>query len=108
MGPQAPTAFSNGPTILECQADLVVDTISRLEREGANSIEPISSAAAEWTRLTEATIEGSLMGGTDSWWNAGNIPGKKKQAMVYNAGIANYESTCREKLAQWEGFEICK
>ncbi|KAH6995344.1 hypothetical protein EDB80DRAFT_586253 [Ilyonectria destructans] len=106
--PQAPTAFSNGPTILEFQADLVTETMARMEREGIYSIEATSQAEDEWEKATNATVQGTLMNGTNSWWNGGNIPGKKIQTLVFNAGIARYEEICRDKLSAWEGFDVDK
>lgn len=32
---------------------------------------------------------------TGSWWNGGNIPGKKAQCLTYTDGIAEYERVCR-------------
>lgn len=43
---------------------------------------------------------------TNSWWNTSNIPGKKAENHNYILGINNYEKTCREKMAGWQGFEV--
>ncbi|RTE81792.1 hypothetical protein BHE90_003693 [Fusarium euwallaceae] len=107
-GPQAPTAFSNGPTILECQADLVAETMARMEKEGICSIEATLQAEDDWGKATDATVQGTLMNETNSWWNGGNIPGKKIQTLVFNVGISRYEEICRGKLATWEGFDVSK
>jgi hypothetical protein len=45
---------------------------------------------------------------TNSWWNGGNIYGKKTQMLTFPAGIDVYEKICREKLDKWEGFRIVK
>lgn len=42
--PQAHTALSNGPTILECQVDFIVATIEKLERDGVRSAEASKQA----------------------------------------------------------------
>ncbi|RSL85564.1 hypothetical protein CEP52_016112 [Fusarium oligoseptatum] len=107
-GPQAPTAFSNGPTILECQADLVAETMARMEKEGICSIEATLQAEDDWGKATDATVQGTVMNETNSWWNGGNIPGKKIQTLVFNEGISRYEEICRGKLATWEGFDVSK
>lgn len=102
----APNALSNGPTIIECQADLVVDTISRLEARGASSVEPTQLAQENWKTLINAMNEKTLFPLTSSWWTGGNIPGKKAETLTFVAGIDLYEEMCKEKLEKWEGLEV--
>ncbi|EUC27099.1 hypothetical protein COCCADRAFT_10211 [Bipolaris zeicola 26-R-13] len=104
--PQAPTAFSNGPTIIESQCDFIFDIIKKLEKENAKSIEPTTLAEDEWKALITDMTAGSLLKGTDSWWNGGNIPGKKIEVLTYGGGISEYEKTCYTKLDGWKGFVI--
>jgi len=106
--PQSPTALSNGITIIECQCDVIIDMISRLEAVGAKSIEPKSSAQDQWSATIDAMNELTLYPFTSSWWDGGNIPGKKKQNMNYIGGIERYEKTCREMIEGWEGFDVVK
>ena len=106
--PQAPTALSNGPTILECQVDFVVSVIAKLEKEHAKSIEPTESAEEEWREMIQATNKHTLFPLTSSWWTGGNIPGKKAESLTYILGIENYETQCRETLDGWKGFEVVK
>ncbi|KAK4497295.1 hypothetical protein PRZ48_011745 [Zasmidium cellare] len=83
--PQAPTALSNGPTIIEAQVEMAVDAIKKLEAEGAKSIEPTPEAEEEWKNTCDSMIPFTLFAHTDSWWNASNIPGKKAQNLTYIA-----------------------
>lgn len=106
-GPQAPTAFSNGPTILECQVNFIAEIISRAELEGARTIEADKSAQDEWTKMIEKMCESLLVRYTNSWWNGGNIYGKKTQMLTFPEGIESYERICREKLENWDGFITC-
>jgi cation diffusion facilitator CzcD-associated flavoprotein CzcO len=99
--PQAPTALSNGPTILECQVDFVVATIAKLESEHAKSIEPTRSAEEEWRAMIHATNQHTLFPLTSSWWTGGNIPGKKAESLTYVLGIESYEKQCDETLEGW-------
>ncbi len=102
----APTALSNGPTILECQTDFVVETIAKLEKEHAKSIEPTRAAEEEWKKLIALHNENTLFPLTSSWWTGGNIPGKKAESLTYTAGIEQYEKQCRETLPEWKGFTV--
>ena len=102
----APTALSNGPTILECQIDFVVDAIAKLELEGARTIEPLRQSEVEWKEMITQTNNMTLFPFTSSWWTGGNIPGKKAEPMTYIAGIDNYEKQCRATMDGWKGFEV--
>jgi hypothetical protein len=50
--------------------------------------------------------ENLLVRFTNSWWNGGNIYGKKTQMLTFPAGIDLYEKMCRQKLENWDGFVI--
>ncbi|KAF1931615.1 FAD/NAD(P)-binding domain-containing protein [Didymella exigua CBS 183.55] len=103
--PQALTALSNGPTIIERQCDLVIQAITSLHKEGKASIEPTQQAESEWKSKMNTMVEGRLFPYTNSWWNTSNIPGKRVENQTYILGIAAYEE-CREKLERWQGFEV--
>lgn len=47
-GPQAPTAFSNGPACIEVQADWMVDLLVNMRREGLQRFDANQDAEAEW------------------------------------------------------------
>ncbi|KAH7080803.1 hypothetical protein FB567DRAFT_113269 [Paraphoma chrysanthemicola] len=104
--PQAPTALSNGPTIIECQCDFATDTIKSMRAEGTKVIEPKPEAEEEWKTGMNAMVEHTLYPYTDSWWNTSNIPGKKAENQSYILGINNYEATCRDKMTGWKGFDV--
>jgi hypothetical protein len=91
---------------LECQVDFVVDTIAKLERENAKSIEPLHSAEVEWKNMITMMNDRTLFPFTSSWWTGGNIPGKKAEPMTYIGGIDNYEKQCRATMDGWKGFEV--
>lgn len=104
--PQAPTALSNGTTIIECQVETIVDMIKKLESENVKVIEPKSEAEVEWKAKLNAMTQHTLFPFTDSWWNGSNIPGKKAENQSYIAGINAYEADCRATMADWKGFNI--
>ncbi|EME78106.1 uncharacterized protein MYCFIDRAFT_191354 [Pseudocercospora fijiensis CIRAD86] len=104
--PQAPTALSNGPTIIESQVETIVDFIKKLEAEGAKSIEPRREAEIAWKNSLNEMTKHTLFPFTDSWWNGSNIPGKKAENMSYIAGIDLYEAQVRATMDGWKGFEV--
>jgi hypothetical protein len=83
-----------------------VDVIARAEAEGARTVEASEEAQAEWSGLIEKMCETLLVRFTNSWWNGGNIYGKKTQMLTFPAGIDLYEKMCRQKLEGWDGFLI--
>lgn len=50
----APTALSNGPTIIEAQTDFICDTIAALRAQGAKTIEAKPEAEDEWKAAMNA------------------------------------------------------
>ncbi|EXJ86201.1 hypothetical protein A1O1_06571 [Capronia coronata CBS 617.96] len=104
--PHAPTALSNGPTLIELQCDWVVSAIEKLEKEGATRIEAKSAAEDDWIAMIDTMNERTLFPLTDSWWNKATIPGQKAQVLTYPEGIETYEAQVREKLEEWQGFEV--
>ena len=104
--PQAPTALSNGPTILEAQTTFICDTIQALNAQGAKSIEATREAEEEWKKGMNEMSKKTLYPYTDSWWNGSNVPGKKAENMTYIGGIDNYEKQCRATMVGWKGFDV--
>ncbi|KAK7897470.1 hypothetical protein LTR67_005359 [Exophiala xenobiotica] len=105
-GPQAPTAFTNGPVFIESQVDIVVDLLKKLKKEGIKSIEPQRSAEEKWKQAIQDANDQTLLPLTDSWYMGANIPGKKREQLNYLGGIANYELECRKALETLEGFTV--
>ncbi|KAN0089643.1 cyclopentanone monooxygenase [Hyaloscypha variabilis] len=105
-GPQAPTAFTNGPVFIESQVDILVDLIKKLRSEGIKSIEGKRSAEEQWKQAIQDANDQTLMPLTDSWYMGANIPGKKREQLNYLGGIANYERECRTALETLEGFNV--
>ncbi|CAN8102796.1 unnamed protein product [Discula destructiva] len=112
--PFAPTALSNGTTIIEIQCDFACAAIRKVldsERKGSGgrgikSIEALASAEDEWAAYVEAQNAPTLFPLTQSWWTGANIPGKKSQLLTYLKGIGEYEKETRDRLERLEGFDV--
>lgn len=109
--PLAPTALSNGTSIIEVQCDFAVAAIKKIldsEKQGRRikSIEPVPEAEDEWEAYVDAQNAPTLMPLTESWWTGANIPGKKPQMLTYLKGLSVYEKEIQEKLENWEGFDV--
>ncbi|KAK6367359.1 hypothetical protein LTS17_010285 [Exophiala oligosperma] len=98
--PQAPSALSNGITMIEMQADWVTSAIEKLEREGVSSFEPTKTAEDDWDAVIEDLNGPTLFPFTDSWWNKANLPGKK--------GFSLEKKPVKRSIARrsrWRGYD---
>lgn len=106
-GPQSPTAFANGPTCAQIQADWITDVVLHCERNNLKSMQPSKHAEEQW-RIHVNLVQGmTLVGQTQgSWYTGGNIPGKHVEALNYLGGIPKYlESLGREADSDFRNFE---
>ncbi|CAK7238080.1 hypothetical protein SEUCBS140593_010309 [Sporothrix eucalyptigena] len=108
-GPQAPTAFTNGPVFLEVQVDIIVDFLKKMRSQKIKSIEAQRPAEEKWKQAIQDANAKTLLGQTDSWYMGANIPGKKREQLNYLGGIQQYEVECRASLDNnFAGFTIVK
>ena len=75
-GPQAPTAFANGPSCTQYQADWIVDFLVRARKENIDRIEATEEAEKEWTKRMHDAWNLTLFTKAKSWYQGNNIPGK--------------------------------
>lgn len=106
-GPQAPTAFVNGPSAVEPQVDWIVAVLEEMRASGRDRIEATSEAEQEWRKVVWAFSERSLRHHIPSGWNGGNIPGKRQEPLSLASGLAYYCDKLDEVRTQgMVGFDI--
>jgi hypothetical protein len=49
-GPQAPTAFSNGPSCTQFQAEWIEELMKRVQKDGVVRVEATEEAEADWCK----------------------------------------------------------
>ncbi|KAF2115761.1 hypothetical protein BDV96DRAFT_55684 [Lophiotrema nucula] len=104
-GAQGPTAFSNGPSCVECQGDWIVDAMKKLKDEDIKYIDATHEAEEAWRKNVTELSDKTLFPGTSSWYMGANIPGKPREQLNYAGGIPLYEKECREALNNgFQGF----
>ncbi|PVH88118.1 FAD/NAD(P)-binding domain-containing protein [Cadophora sp. DSE1049] len=106
--PQAPTALSNGPPIIEIQVDWIVDAISKMREGGVEAVTPRWEAARKWRQDIQDMNEQTLYPLANSWYMGANIPGKVREQLIYIGGVDLYERIAREALRTWVGFDVAK
>lgn len=67
-GPQAPTAFSNGPSCTQFQAEFVEELIKRAEADGITRIEATPASEDEWTKRMHEKWDCTLFPLAKSWY----------------------------------------
>ncbi|KAJ6043155.1 hypothetical protein N7460_004510 [Penicillium canescens] len=105
-GPQAPTAFSNGPSCIELQGEFVEQLILDMTARGITRIENTVDAEAEWKSLTQRLWDRFVFSSTSaSYYSGANIPGKKQEPLNWFGGFPSYHqalTVCREN--DYQGY----
>jgi cation diffusion facilitator CzcD-associated flavoprotein CzcO len=109
QGPGSPSAATNFVAALEQHVEWISDCITYLRANGIRTIEALPAAQQEWidhaTSLVAATV--LVHPSCNSWYNGGNVPGKKRMYMGYTGGIPEYRRRCDEIAAGgYTGFKL--
>jgi cation diffusion facilitator CzcD-associated flavoprotein CzcO len=109
QGPGGPSPVTNFVPALEQHVEWISDCIEYLRANGIRTIEALATAQQEWidhaTSLVAATV--LVHPSCNSWYNGGNVPGKKRMYMGYTGGIPEYRRRCDEiAAAGYTGFKL--
>jgi cation diffusion facilitator CzcD-associated flavoprotein CzcO len=96
-GPQAPTAYVNGPSAVEPQADWIVKVLEMMREKGKQRIEATDEAEQAWKELVMHFSSLSLRHHVPSGWNGGNIPGKVQEPLSFAGGLPDYRRRIDEE-----------
>jgi len=102
-GPQSPSAFCNGPTCAELQGDFVLACIEHMRRHNLRRIEATPEAEEAWRDHVAELVGATLFPRAQSWYMGANIPGKKREMLVYPGGLPLYLQKCKESAAAGYG-----
>lgn len=89
-GPQAPTAFSNGPSCVQLQARWLDGVMADLVKNNITRFEAKRETEDEWTKRTHAEWDATLFPKAKSWYQGANIPGRKVEPLNWAGGIPAY------------------
>jgi cation diffusion facilitator CzcD-associated flavoprotein CzcO len=109
QGPGAPAAATNFVAALEQHVQWIADCLTYLRSGGHRTIEAKPSAQREWAELTTALVAPTVLmhPSCSSWYNGGNVPGKKRMYLGFTAGIPEYRRRCDEIAAGgYTGFTL--
>jgi cation diffusion facilitator CzcD-associated flavoprotein CzcO len=109
QGPGSPSAATNFVAALEQHVDWISDCITYLRANGIRTIEALPTAQQEWVDHATALVAATVLmhPSCNSWYNGGNVPGKKRMYMAYTGGIPEYRRRCDEIAASgYTGFKL--
>jgi cation diffusion facilitator CzcD-associated flavoprotein CzcO len=109
QGPGSPSAATNFVAALEQHVEWISDCIAYLRANGIRAIEALGSAQQEWIDHATALVAPTVLvhPSCNSWYNGGNVPGKKRMYMGYTGGIPEYRRRCDEIAAGgYTGFKL--
>ncbi|HME78939.1 MAG TPA: NAD(P)/FAD-dependent oxidoreductase [Mycobacterium sp.] len=109
QGPGSPSAATNFVAALEQHVDWISDCITYLRANGIRTIEALSTAQQEWIDHATSLVAPTVLvhPSCNSWYNGGNVPGKKRMYMGYTGGIPEYRRRCDEIAAGgYTGFKL--
>ena len=67
-GPHAPTAYGNGPSIVQPQGDWIVDVCIKMREEGKTKLDAKKEKEDEWKELVNTMHSATLRHNIDSWY----------------------------------------
>jgi len=109
QGPGSPSAATNFVAALEQHVEWIGNCIAYLRANGIRTIEALPSAQQEWVDHATALVAPTVLvhPTCKSWYNGGNVPGKKRMYMGYTGGIPEYRRRCDEIAAGgYTGFKL--
>jgi cation diffusion facilitator CzcD-associated flavoprotein CzcO len=109
QGPGSPSAATNFVAALEQHVEWIGDCLAYLRANDIRTIEALSTAQQEWIDHATALVAPTVLvhPSCNSWYNGGNVPGKKRMYMGYTGGIPEYRRRCDEIAAGgYTGFKL--
>jgi cation diffusion facilitator CzcD-associated flavoprotein CzcO len=109
QAPGSPAPASNFVAALEQHVEWIGDCITYLRAHGYQTIEALPEAQREWIEHITSLVAPTVLvhPSCNSWYNGGNVPGKKQMYMGYTGGIPEYRRRCDEVAdAGYAGFKL--
>jgi cation diffusion facilitator CzcD-associated flavoprotein CzcO len=109
QGPGGPSPATNFVPAMEQHVEWISDCIEYLRANGIRTIEVLPSAQQEWIDHATSMVAAIVLvhSSCNSWYNGGNVPGKKRMYMGYTGGIPEYRRRCGDiATAGYAGFKL--
>lgn len=106
-GPGSPSVLSNMIVSIEQHVDWICDTVTHLDANGFETIEPTPTAEAAWGTHVNDFANLTLFPQANSWYMGANVPGKPRVFLPYVGGVDGYRQICNEIVERdYLGFTL--
>jgi hypothetical protein len=107
LRPAKPVGVLQRADLRELQGDFVVACIEHMRRNNFRRIEAAQEAEEAWRDHVAELVGATLFPRAQSWYMGANIPGKKREMLVYPGGLPMYLQKCKESAdAGYAGFVL--
>lgn len=108
-GPHAPTAFSNGPSCTQFQAEFLDDFFKKINEEKITRVEATQAYEDNWCKRMHEKWDAILFPRAKSWYQGANIPGRKVEPLNWAGGMPEYVSSMAKSIENdYEGWKVEK
>jgi cation diffusion facilitator CzcD-associated flavoprotein CzcO len=109
QAPGSPAPASNFVAALEQHVEWIGDCIDHMRTGGYRTMEAQPEAQQDWFEHITSLVAPTVLvhSSCNSWYNGGNVPGKKQMYMGYTGGIPEYRKRCDAVAeAGYTGFKL--
>ncbi|WPH04657.1 cyclohexanone monooxygenase [Acrodontium crateriforme] len=108
-GPQAPTAFSNGPSCVQFQAEFLETFFKQIKAEGIKRVDSKKEVEDDWTKRMHEKWDASLFPQAKSWYQGSNVPGKRVEPLNWAGGMVEYVDSLHKSIENdYQGWNVTK
>ncbi len=108
-GPHGPTAYSNGPSTVEVQAEWVCELIKYMRDNNISYFDVQDEAEAKFGEHINELSAKTLFHESHGWYMGRNIPGKPVQALNFTGGIPCMSASWPEcRKGGYTGYDLVK
>lgn len=88
------------------QGEWITDVISKQREDKLATVEAKKEAETAWTKGVRDLANMTLAVHTSSWYMGANIPGKKREFLLYLGGLPEWHKACEKALDGWSDFDV--
>lgn len=88
------------------QCEWIVNVIAKQREENLLAAESKESEEAAWRQHVADVASMALAIHTNSWYMGSNIPGKKREMLLYLGGLPLWHEACLKAIDNWKGFDV--
>ena len=91
---------------MELQSEWIVSALCKQRDEGIATVEANRDAEKAWRQKTLEMADMTLAVETNSWYMGANVPGKRREYLLYMGGLPTWHKACLDALEGWKDFDV--